>query len=208
MKKNIVVSVALISMVLFVSMLYVVDGLIETEPKSRGDEKYYKVRVGAESDMIEQAGSDANKLLEALQKNTISTDEVEQKIKENISYCLAHFAELQNGDDTDLEVVKKINYSLGYIYIGVINSDYDGGYNKSTKKETRLRKTLINKYVRAAFGYAGDCASLTQKEEDFENAEMYGKQISENLDKEISLFVGALSEVVAEANENGWIQKE
>lgn len=207
MKKNIVVSVALISMVLFVSMLYVVDGLIETEPKSRGDEKYYKVRVGAESDMIEQAGSDANKLLEALQKKTINTDEAEQKIKENISYCLTHFAELQNGDDTDLEVVKKMNYSLAYIYIGVMNSDYDRGYSH-TKKEKKLWDTLINKYVRAAFGYAGDCASLTQKEEDFENAEMYGKQISENLDKEISLFVGALSEVVAEADENGWIQEQ
>lgn len=207
MKKNIVVSVTLISMVLFVSMLYVVDGLIETEPKSRGDEKYYKVRVGVESDMIEQAGSDANKLLEALQKKTINTDEAEQKIKENISYCLTHFAELQNGDDTDLEVVKKMNYSLAYIYIGVMNSDYDRGYSH-TKKEKNLWDTLINKYVRAAFGYAGDCASLTQKEEDFENAEMYGKQISENLDNEISLFVGALSEVVAEANENGWIQEQ
>lgn len=207
MKKNIVVSVALISMLLFVSILYVVDGLIETEPKSRAEESYYSVRVGAENEMLEQANSDANTLLEALQKKTISTDEVEQKVKENISYCLTHFTELQNGDDTDLEVVKEMNYALAYLYIGVMNSDYDGGY-RHTKKEKKLWGTLIYKYVDVAFGYAGECATLTQNKEDFEKADMYGKQISEDLDKEISLFVGALRDVVDEADEKGWIQKE
>ena len=205
MKKKIIVSsVVLIAMALFVTMQYTIRDFIGTGPKLRAEEPYAQERTGEETKAIKAAAEDAGVLLDNMSKNKADTEKVKKQVKENLQYCLEYFAELRKGDDADIKIVKKVTYSLHFLYDAIIFSDYDGSYT-TTEKEKRLWKTRVRQYVDKAKKYADCCSSLTQEEADFLKAQKTGRKIKGDLDKVVDEYVGALEAVVEEAKEKGWV---
>lgn len=203
-KKMIISSVVLIVMVLFVTMQYTIRDFIGTGPQFRGEEPYYQERAGEESKAREAAAKDAGQLLDGLSSGETDAEVAEAQVAENLRYCLENFAELRKGDDAEMEIVKKTNYSVTFLYLLIINTDYDGS-RTTTDKEKALWKAEISLYTNVAEDYAINCNSLTQEETDFLEAEKKGRQISDHFDEAVEVYVKALIEVVEEAKEKNWI---
>lgn len=205
MRKRIIVSsVVLITMALFVTMQYTIRDFIGTGPKLRAEDPYAQERTGEETKAMKAAAEDAAVLLDHMSKDKVDMENVKKQVKENLLYCLEHFAELRKGDDADIKIVKKMTYSLHFLYDAVIFSDYDGSYT-TTEKEKALWKTGIRMYADQAKEYADCCSSLTQEEADFLEAQKTGRKIKRNFDKAVDEYVNALTAVVEEAKEKGWI---
>lgn len=169
----------------------------QKQEMNRVEDPYYQERISQELEMQEQGIVDATQLLEELKTSELDILKIEKVIQANLQYCFDNLSEMTKGDDADIEITKRLSYSLSFMYYSVMNCDYDHG-KTHTENEKTLWDTNVYRFVSKAYKYFLDCDSLTQQEEDYVAAEKLAEKLDENLNKEIKHFVESLQSVVKE----------
>ena len=127
-----------------------------------------------------------------------------EKVEESLRYSLKHFSHLQEGDDVDINVAAKLSYHMRFITELVYACDYEQTVH--TDKEKIVGQTKIYRYIDAAYSYAIECPSHTQEKADYLKAHRLGKELERNIEEECDAFTEAITAVIEEAKEKGWIE--
>lgn len=203
MKKKMIMSMTVILVVALFAIIQVSMGR-EMDEQSRKDraltEEYMergKVLVASTNRGVAD-GDAMRKRLEKEDRESAQQDCIES-VREKLQYIFDHYGELEKGDNSDIQIVAEMRYSLRYLYTLVLHSDYDQRVH--TKKEKKLWGCLVYQYTDVAQNYLGATDSLTQEKADLLKAQSLSRQLSKNLDEEVEVFVDCLVDVIEEGTQ-------
>lgn len=170
----------------------------DIEKKEILDDEYYNRRVKAEWKMQEKADGDALETFRQLEKNPKDQARCIEEVTACLQYALDHFAELDKGQEADIEITAKLCYAHSYITALYMHSDYDQTVH--TAKEKRFWKCLVNSYTHVYRSYAIAAGSNHQEKAELLDIEAQARKLAPNLDEEAAIFVNRLADVMEESS--------
>ena len=204
-KKAFLTMVVIFSALVFVVVRLNAGYVLEEENReSRLKDPNYQKRVTEEQAAAEKGKNEAEKRIRSLEENEKQAKNCREKVEESLRYSLKHFSHLQEGDDVDINVAAKLSYHMRFITELVYACDYEQTVH--TDKEKIVGQTKIYRYIDAAYSYAIECPSHTQEKADYLKAHRLGKELERNIEEECDAFTEAITAVIEEAKEKGWIE--
>ena len=197
MKKQIIFSMVALIAVLVLVIVRITIGY-DIEKKEILDDEYYNRRVKAEWKMQEKADGDALETFRQLKKNPEDRAQCVEEVTDCLQYALDHFAELDKGQEADIEITAKLCYAHSFITALYMHSDYDQTVH--TAKEKRFWKCLVNRYIHLYRNYAINATSNHQEKAELLEIEALARKLLPNLDEEAAVFVNRLADVMEESS--------